>query len=87
MTAILIAQVIVLFIQACFLLLSIILLAGVIRSNTTLLDAQTAQIDADLALQEQRASEAAHAARGNPNDPWQGRWPPWDTPGAENANN
>lgn len=88
-TAILIAQVVAVIIQACFLLISILLLAGVVRSNTTLLDAQTAQIDADLALEEHRAAEAAQTppVAHDPNDPWQGRWPPWETPGRENTSN
>ena len=84
-TAILVAQVIAILIQACLLMVSILLLAGLIRSNTSILEAESARIDADLAQEETRA--AAQAAQGTTKDPWQGRWPPWDTPGSENTNN
>lgn len=84
-TAILIAQIIAVIIQACFLLVGIILIAGMIRQNEQrgsgeLLDRLTREIDQEL-------REAESSPRGARSDEWDGKWPPWDVPGAENTSN
>lgn len=90
-SAILIAQIVAIIIQACFLLVSIILIAGMIRQNENtaeqqrvdpndLLEHLSREIDAELrdtSVKDRRAKT----------DEWDGKWPPWDIPGAENTSN
>lgn len=81
-TVILVVQVIVALTQIAFLILGLILLAGVIRSSEALNEQSRAKAAMDDAL----ASMVAEADTQE-YDPWQGRWPPWDEPGSENTTN
>ena len=81
--AILTVQIIVALTQLAFLILGLLLLAGLIRNNEQTNAAANEQARAKAAMDEALAAEPES---GN-YDPWSGRWPPWDTPGTENTTN
>jgi Na+-transporting methylmalonyl-CoA/oxaloacetate decarboxylase gamma subunit len=66
-TALLVTGIVLVFVQLCFLLASILLIGGLIRAQTNLLDEQVAEIENELEF----VSEA-----DEPGD-WADKWPPW----------